>query len=121
MYGRNQVTATSCIMQSFVGLHAELFIFVTCDCNSKSLVCTIHSKCCNNELHENKAVRMKMHLATQKLHKCDITDIHHIAAISMTALKFVPCSFINIDVHNSIKTFCSKCFKLYVVTHYADD
>jgi len=63
---------------------------------------------------------MKMHLATQRLHKCDVTDIQHVAAISITALKFVPYSCININVHNSIKTFCSECFKLYGVTHYAD-
>jgi len=54
---------------------------------------------------------MKMYLATQRLHKCNITDIQHVAAKSMTALKFLPHSCINIDVHNSIKTFCSECFK----------
>jgi len=54
---------------------------------------------------------MKMHLATQRLHKCDITDVQHAAAISMIALKFVPYSCcININVHNSMKTFCSECF-----------
>ena len=84
------------------------------------MVYTIHSKCCDNELHENKAVRMKMHLATQRLHKCGITDIQHAAAKSMRALKFVLYSCININLHNTIKTFCSECFKLYVETHQAD-
>jgi len=53
---------------------------------------------------------MKMHLATQRLHECDINDTQHVAAISTTALKFVPYSCINTDVHNSIKTFHSECF-----------
>jgi hypothetical protein len=61
-----------------------------------------------------------MHLATQRLHKCGITDIQHAAAKSMRALKFVLYSCININLHNTIKTFCSECFKLYVETHQAD-
>ena len=35
VYGTNQVTATWHNKLFFVGLHAELFIFRTCDCNSK--------------------------------------------------------------------------------------
>jgi hypothetical protein len=106
-------------MLSFVGLNAELFISITCDCNSKSWYAqyTVNVVIMNSmkiKLLEWRCILL------HRLHKWNVPDIKHVAAISMTALKFVPYSCINIDVHNSIKTFCSECLSCYVVTHYAD-